>query len=202
MDSIQKIGQVIGRSVVSLQTANKLGEIHDLLLDPQSGRLAGFSIKRPDDSYALVANEEIHGIGPDAVMINRDESLLAADQSPLKGLPLIKHELVGVKVITDSGHLMGTVADIFIHLSETPTFIYEVRSSIFDKLLGHAFYFPASVGCVLSHDRTALVVSGNPETMDRKLNTVTRRLIGNFEVGTYQPGRVQISVRSHVDSEL
>ena len=201
MNSAQNIDRLIGRSVISLQTANKLGEIHDLLLDPQSGRLAGFSIKRADESYALVDKEEIHSIGPDAVMTKRDESLIPADQSPLKAMPLGKNELVGVKVITESGHLMGSVADIFIHLSERPIFIYEVRSSIFDKLLGHAFYFPASVGCVLAHDLTALVVSGDPDTMDHKLDVVTRRLLGNFEVGTYQPGRVRISVRSHVDSE-
>jgi uncharacterized protein YrrD len=199
MESIQNIDKLIGRSVLSLGTANKLGEVDDLFVDPEAGQLAGVSVKRPDESYASVEHRDIHSIGPDAVMINQDDSLLPSDQLPLKDLPLAKNQLIGVKVITEGGQLIGSIASLFVHLTERPEFIYEVRSSIFDKLLGHAFYLPGSVGAVLADDRTALVISVGVETMDRSLDAVTKRLLAPREVHAYRAGGIQVTVRSHSD---
>ena len=199
MESIQNIDKLIGRSVLSLHTANKLGAVHDVCVEPERGQLAGMSVKRSDESYASVEDRNIHSIGPDAVMINEDDSLLPPEEFPLKHLPVAKHQLIGVKVITEGGELVGSIASVFIHLTEKPEFIFEVRSSIFDKLLGHALYFPASVGSVLADDRTALVISGGVETMDRSLEAVSKRLLAPREVHAYRAGGIQVTVRSHSD---
>ena len=200
MNNVQNIDALIGRPVLSLETANRLGQIHDVIVDPLSGSFAGFSIQRAEQSYALVEQREIHSIGPDAVMTNTDDSLIATDESPLKNLSLAKTQLIGVRVVTQHGQFMGNVSNIYIHLAETPAFIYEVRSSIFDKLLGHAFYFPASLASAFSDDRTALVVSDDPDTMDRSLVAATRRLCGDYRMPQYHvAGGVQVTVRSHSD---
>jgi len=199
MDSIQNIDKLLGRPVLSLATAEKLGEVHDLIVDPQTGQLAGLSVKRTDESYVMIDRQDIHSIGPHAVMSNHDKSLLPSDESPLKHLPLAKHQLIGVKVITEGGQLLGRMANVFIHLIEIPNFIYEVRASILDKLLGHSFYFPASVGCVLAGDHSKLVVSGGVETMDRSLAAVTKRVLAPREIRAFQPGAVRVTVRSHSD---
>jgi uncharacterized protein YrrD len=197
MNNLNDIGNLIGRTVLSLETANKLGHVHDLVLEPLNGALAGLSIQKLDESYALVDYQEIHSIGPDAVMINRDQSLLPHDESPIKTLPLAKNELIGVKVITENGQIMGKIANLFIHIADKAVFIYEVRSSIFDRLLGHAFYFPASLGCAFSDDRTSLVVSDDTERIDHKLEAVAKRLLGSYEFTPREPGAPQVSVRSH-----
>lgn len=199
MNSIQNIDKLIGRSVLSLATADKLGAVHDLIVDPEKGRMAGLSVKRIDESYAMIDRKDIHSIGTDAVMSNQDNSLLPSDESPLKRLPLAKHQLIGIKVITEGGELLGSVANVYIHLTEIPNFIYEVRSSILDKLLGHSIYFPASVGCVVAGDLTKLVVSGGVETMDRSLAAVTKRVLAPREIRAFQPGAVHVTVRSHYD---
>ena len=104
-----------------------------------------------------------HSIGPDAVMVHSDQSLVSSDQSPIKAFPLAKNNLIGVKVITEDGKLLGEIANVYVHLGESSLFIYEVRSSILDRLLGHALYFPASFGCAFADDATRLVVSNNTE---------------------------------------
>jgi hypothetical protein len=84
-----------------------------------------------------------------------------------------------VKVITEGGKLLGQVAHVYIHLAETSLFVYEVRSSLLDKLLGHTFYFPASQGCKLSEDATYLVVSNDAaEKADHSLNALATRFFG------------------------
>src|SRR6185503_1438 len=135
---------------------------------------------------------EIHSIGPDAVMIESDQSLVPPDQSPLKTFPFAKNGLIGVKVITEDGKLLGEIANVYVHLDQAKSlFIYEVRSSILDKLLGHALYFPASFGCAFADDASRLVVSNDTERADRKLETIASRLFSPS--GSYNP---QVSVRS------
>ena len=199
MNNVQEIGSLIGRQVLSVDSANKLGHVHDLIVDPLKGQLAGLSIQQLDENLALVEQPEIHSIGPDAVMVARDESLVLHDESRIKTLPKAKNGLKGVQVITDRGQVIGKIANLFICVVEMPLFIYEVRSSIIDKLLGHALYFPASLGCAFSDDGTALVVPDDTDRMDSNLEAAAQRLLGSYECARYEPGAPRVIVRSHSD---
>ncbi len=180
MSNVENIQKLIGRPVVSVETANALGDVEDLILDPLAGELAGFSVRRPDDSQVLASIIDVHDIGPDAIMVERDVSLVLAEASPLNTLPKAKANLLGASVLTEHGQSMGEISGLFLSAAAPYIFIYEVRSSIFDKLLGHAFYFSASLGCALSTDGTALVVKGDTETMDHSLESAGRRLFGPY----------------------
>ncbi|MBA3766377.1 MAG: PRC-barrel domain-containing protein, partial [Acidobacteria bacterium] len=176
---INSIDILIGKSILSRSTANKLGQIHDLIVDPVKGELSGLAVQMPDASLRLVDYREIYSFGPDAVMINSDESAMPALDSPLKALPLAKNNLIGVKVITESGKLLGQIASVYIHLAETSLLVYEVRSSLLDKLLGHSLYFPASQGCALSEGDARLVVTDDTaEKADNTLDALEARLFG------------------------
>lgn len=199
MNNVEKIEQIIGRGIISLETANKLGQVADLLADPLTGQLAGFSVQRPDESFALVSMPDVHDIGPDAIIVERDDSLVPGDESSVKTLPKAKENLIGVKVITEHGQLLGNISNLFLCLDKTPAFIYEVRSSLFDKLLGRAIYFAASLGCAFSDDRTALVVTGAPEDMHHKLETAADRLLGPHQIGFKPTSAIHIEVRSRAE---
>ena len=199
MESVQNIDKLIGRPVLSLESANKLGQIADLLADPISGELAGFSVQKLDETFALVSILDVHDIGPDAIIVERDGSLVPSDESPVKMLPKAKDNLIGVKVITEHGQLLGNISNLYLCFDKRPVFIYEVRSSLFDKLLGRAFYFGASRGCAFSDDRTALVVTGGPEDMHHRLEIAAERLLGPHPIDFKQPSGIHIEVRSHSD---
>jgi uncharacterized protein YrrD len=192
LNNVQNIDVLIGRSVLSVDTANKLGQVHDLIVHPTQGELVGLSVRTSDESHFLLNREEIHSIGPDAVMVRADESLLSPDQSQLEGFPFAKNNLIGVKVITEDGKLLGEIANVYVHLEEMRSlFIYEVRSYILDKLLGHGLYFPASSGCAFADDATRLVVTNETEKADHKLEAIASRLFSPS--GTFNP---HVSVRS------
>jgi uncharacterized protein YrrD len=199
LDNVQNIEQLIGRPVVSLETANQLGRVVDLLADPVSGQLAGFSVQRPDETYALASMIDIHDIGPDAVMVERDHSLVPVADSPVKALPRAKENLIGVKVITEHGQLMGNISNLYLCFDERPVFIYEVRSSLFDKLFGRAFYFAASLGCAFSDDGATLIVTGGPENMYHRLENAAERLLGPYQTDLRPQSGIRIEVRSHAD---
>src|SRR5215212_3658177 len=105
VDGIHTVETLIGRTVLSRATANKLGQTHDLLVDPVKGELAGLSIRMADGSLRLVAYQEIYSFGQDAVMINSDEVAVPVQDSPLKILPLAKNNLIGANVVTGDGKL-------------------------------------------------------------------------------------------------
>jgi uncharacterized protein YrrD len=199
LNNVQNIEQLIGRPVVSLETANKLGHVADLLVDPISGQLAGFLVQRLDESYTLASTLDVHGIGPNAIIVEHDQSLVLADASPLKTLTKAKADLIGVKVITEQGQLLGNISNLYLCVVKRPVFIYEVRSSLFDKLLGRAFYFAASLGCAFSDDATVLVVTGGPENMYHRLESAAERLLGPYNRDVRQNAPVHVEVRSHSD---
>ena len=177
--NVHAIDVLIGRAALSSATANKLGQVHDLIVDPAKGEMRGISIRMGDESLRFVDYQDISSFGSDAVMIKDVESAIRAQDSPLKALPLARHNLIRVKVVTEGGKLVGQIANVYMHLAETLVLIYEVRSSVLDKLLGHALFFPASKGRALSQDGARLVVANDAaETADHSLEGLVTRMFG------------------------
>jgi hypothetical protein len=99
-----------------------------------------------------------------------------------------------------TAELLGNISNLYLCVDKRPVFIYEVRSSLFDKLLERAFYFAASLGCAFSDDGTALVVTGGPESMYHRLEAAAERLLGPYNSDIKQTSGIHIQVRSHADS--
>ena len=189
--SLNSIDILIGKTLVARATANKIGQVHDLIIDPVKGELAGLAVKMADESLRLIDAREISSFGPDAVMVTSDESAITRQDSPLKKSPLARTNLLGAKVITEGGKVLGQIANVYIHLAETSLFVYEVRSSLLDKLLRHTLFFPASWGVAFSEDGTRLVVSNDAaEKADHPLEAAAARL--------FEPGpTIVVRSRSH-----
>ena len=198
MNNIENVQKLIGREVISLETANKLGRVADLLVDTLTGQLAGLSVRRPDNTIALVSVLDVHGIGPDAVVVELDQSLVLLEASPLSVLPKAKEDLTRVKVMTDRGQHLGSISNVFLCIDRRPTFIYEVRSSFIDALLGRAWYFAASLDCALSADGASLVVAAGPEQMHDRLDGAAERVLGPYKL-PQQASVVRVQVRTHAD---
>jgi uncharacterized protein YrrD len=198
LNNVENTQKLIGREVISLETANKLGRVADLLVDTLTGQLAGLSVRRPDNTIALASVLDVHSIGPDAIVVDLDQSLVLVDASPLSALPKAKENLTRVKVMTDRGQHLGSISNVFLCIDKRPTFIYEVRSSFFDALLGRARYFAASLDCALSADGASLVVTAGPEQMHDRLEGAAEGVMGPYRLP--QPsGMVRVEVRSHAD---
>jgi uncharacterized protein YrrD len=181
---VNPVETFVGRAVLSRVSASKLGQLHDLIVNPIKGTLAGVAVKMSDGSLQYVESSEVYSIGPDAVMVNNDRSAISPESSAVKDLPLALNKLSGVEVITEGGKTLGQIANIFIHLAEEPVLLYEVRSSLFDKLLGHALFFPASQGRAFSTSDTRLLVADDTaEVADNSMDALATRLFGPQKEG-------------------
>jgi uncharacterized protein YrrD len=157
LKDVSPINLLTGMTVLSLTSGNKLGQILDLFIDPINGVLLGVTLSLPDGNVAAIAQSEIHSFGRDAVMVASEESVMPVD-SGLPGSGRQASKLIGTKIITESGDVLGHITNIYVTLKPPPSIIYEARQSILDKLLGREFFLPASVGHALSDDASRLVV--------------------------------------------
>jgi len=96
--------------------------------------------------------------------------------------------------------LLGEISNLYLCIDHRPAFIYEVRSSLFDKLLGRAFYFAASLGRAFSGDGTSLIITADPETLDHSLAAAIDRLLpGRRITSLHQTPAVHVEVRTHAE---
>jgi uncharacterized protein YrrD len=149
---------LIGMTVLSRATGNKLGAVQDLYIDPIEGQLKGVTIQTPDGKFAGIDYKNIYSFGQDAVMANDDDAIVPIKEDWVESHSHAKKHLFGVKIVTESGNALGQVANIYVRLSPPPFAIYEVRDSILDKLLGRSFFIFASAGRALSENAERIVV--------------------------------------------
>lgn len=152
------VNSLIGKTVLSRSTGNKLGQVYDLYIDPIEGLLIGVTIKTIDGVMGGLEYKDIYSFGQDAVMAENDEAVTPLADDWLEGHSHAKKHLIGVKIVTESGKLLGNVGDIYVQLTPPPKVIYEVRESVFDKLLGRSFFMYASAGSALSNNAERIVV--------------------------------------------
>ena len=107
-----------GRAVVDIDAAEKLGRIDRVVLDPEARAVAGFVVSRGSSllkksgEHLMVPASCVHAVGPDAVTVHWDASP-APDEPSLDKLPRVS-DMVGRKVVSDQGRLLGTVDDVLI----------------------------------------------------------------------------------------
>lgn len=160
MNSVRNISSVeslIGKSVLSLASGNKLGQIVDALIDPARGAAVGLVLEKPDGSIGVTPFSHIASFGEDAIMAKNDASFVA-DDDPIALAPRAKKNLTGAQIITEGGKILGDVAAVYLHLKFPPLAIYEVRESVLDKLLGRALFIPAMLSLAVSDDAQRIIV--------------------------------------------
>jgi uncharacterized protein YrrD len=198
---VSPISLLTGMPVLSLASGNKIGQILDLFIDPINGVLLGVTVLLGDGRFAGIMQDEIYNFGKDAVMVRTDESIVPLENGALaRGQQASK--LIGTKIITESGDVLGQIADIFVTLKPPPHILYEARQSLFDKLLGREFFLPASVGYALSDDAARLVV---PDvTPDIAASDLSSLLSQHIEVRSFDEtgGRTKAASFSQDDDTI
>ena len=106
-----------GQPVVDIDAAETLGRIDEVIVDPEARRVAAFVIScgaalTRHRVKTLLPPSAVHAIGPDAVTV-RGGAGSAEDPARLQHLPRIS-DLVGRKVVSRSGRLLGIVCDVLI----------------------------------------------------------------------------------------
>ncbi len=104
------------RAVIQADTAEKLGNVQDVVLDPAAGVVDGLLVTRGQSllggTSTFVPTSQIRAIGPDAILA----LIRASENNPPPDRPgsVRLSDLIGRKVVSQSGQLLGSVADVQI----------------------------------------------------------------------------------------
>ena len=154
-NDVVSVSALAGMPVLSLSTGNKLGCVSDVRVDPVNGTLVSLTLE--GGQGAELAYEQVYSFGSDAVMATSESSLISSATAAMEPGRRAK-DLIGTKVVMESGEVLGEIADVLVTLKPPPGVVYEIRRSMLDRLLGRTFFIPASVGYALSDDAARLVV--------------------------------------------
>lgn len=114
---MKKIQDIIGLPLISIDEATELGEIKDVLLDPDEGRVKYLLIM--DEKWylggKLVSFDRVLSIGSDAVTV-QDEGILQEFSQVEDAMMLAKNDIkiLGAKVFTEKGRFIGVIEEYYI----------------------------------------------------------------------------------------
>jgi len=117
---------LVGRPVVDLSNGEDVAEVRDVVFDPTSGLLTGFTLNErgawTGRLQAVLPIDRVSSIGTGAVVIARIEALgdVPASDDVVHAAADAHAEVVDDLVVTESGRTLGTVKDVVIAGGPSP----------------------------------------------------------------------------------
>lgn len=131
-----KGSQLVGRAVIDMEAAERLGKIKEIIVQRDGERVAGFVIVHGETVVGsggkrrMISASAVHSIGPDAMTVRGSGMQELAE---LDNLPRMS-DIIGHKMITQSGRLLGVINDMLIDRTDGRIVGFVVGESVRNKL--------------------------------------------------------------------
>ena len=131
-----KGSQLVGRAVIDMEAAERLGKIKEIIVQRDGERVAGFIVVHGETMVAtrgkrrMISASAVHSIGPDAMTV-RGSSM--HELAELENLPRMS-DIIGHKMITQSGRLLGVIDDMLINRADGTIVGFVVGQGVRSKL--------------------------------------------------------------------
>ncbi|MCL1853630.1 MAG: hypothetical protein FWF88_11480 [Peptococcaceae bacterium] len=108
--------EILGLCIVNIQTADEIGKIRDVLLDPASKGIAFYVLAEPSDYFGarLISQKHAVGLGGFALTVTGEQVIEDVAHCP-QAIELLKGDVqvVGTHALSDKGVLLGMIRQIF-----------------------------------------------------------------------------------------
>jgi uncharacterized protein YrrD len=131
-----KGSQLVGRAVIDMEAAERLGKIKEIIVQRDGERVAGFIIVHGETIVGtggkrrMIPASAVYSIGPDAMTV-RGSSM--QELAELDNLPRMS-DIIGHKMITQSGRLLGVIDDMLINRADGTIVGFVVGEGVRNKL--------------------------------------------------------------------
>ena len=132
-----KGSQLVGRAVIDLESANRLGRIKEIIVQRDGERVAGFiavvgeTIVGTGGTKRVIPASALHSIGPDAITVRG--SGIKERPHELDDLPRMS-DVIGHKMVTRSGRLLGSIDDMLVDGADGTIIGFTVGEGVRNKL--------------------------------------------------------------------
>jgi uncharacterized protein YrrD len=128
---MQKVSDVIGRSVVSSEGGERIGRVSDVLLDPGSHRVVGLVLSGGVfKSEQVLRYADVQTLGRDAVIARGSEGVLDAEEWRRQGVEAFRSStLTHKRVLTTGGRDLGEIDEVYLDDQSGAVEAFDVRDS-------------------------------------------------------------------------
>jgi uncharacterized protein YrrD len=132
-----KGSQLVGRAVIDMEAAERLGKIKEIIVQRDGERVAGFVVAHGETivgtggTRRIIPASALHSIGPDAITVRG--SAIKERLADLDSLPRMS-DVVGHKMVTQSGRLLGSINDVLIKGEDGTIIGFAVGEGVRNKL--------------------------------------------------------------------
>jgi uncharacterized protein YrrD len=128
-DLLMRATSLVGLPVVTTSTGEDIAETRDVIYIPDLGRVAGFTLNKRGRLAGRLKNvlamEQVHAVGRDAVMVT-DASALDAPEGDAAAHDARGRNVIGNQVLTDTGKELGIVRDLIVEMNRGEVIGYEL----------------------------------------------------------------------------
>ena len=123
---------LIGRPIVDASTGDDVAEVRDVVFDAARGEVTQFTLRRRGflgrRLKEVLDMSDVIAVGTDAVIIRTSEDLGNPSESQDDRAPDPGGEVIGDRVLTESGRFLGTLKDVIIMTGARPLVVgFEVH---------------------------------------------------------------------------
>jgi uncharacterized protein YrrD len=140
-----KATELRGMRVVSVPGAENLGEVEDLVLNPNldAQRVVAVRVKSVPEGLVKTVSAVDVVIGHDAVAIKEVRSIPEEELTELEGTVDLS-KLLGSKVMSHGGNILGNVEDVEVEPSDLSITGYDLGKGALADLFGGKSSLPAA----------------------------------------------------------
>lgn len=167
-----------------MDAAERLGKVKEIIVQRDGERVAGFVVSHSENilgtggTRRTVPASALNAIGPDAITVH-GRGVTENSSAELDSLPRLS-DVIGHKMVTQSGRLLGAIDDILIDAKDGTIIGFVVGEGMKSKLenmfnteRGHtAGYVRADADLQVGNDLIVVpddaFVAGDPETLGRE----------------------------------
>jgi uncharacterized protein YrrD len=131
-----KATQLVGRAVIDMEGAERLGKIKEIIVQNDGERVAGFIVARGETIVGtggkrqMIPAAAVYSIGPDALTVRQSRM---QELAGLDTLPRMR-DIIGHKMVTRGGRLLGVIDDMLINGSDGSIVGFVVGEGVRNKL--------------------------------------------------------------------
>jgi sporulation protein YlmC with PRC-barrel domain len=131
-----------GLELVDTKRAVSIGTVDGFVVDPRTHRITALRLTHVDADGEFVDYDELEGFGRDAVTVAGSGRIRPARDQRDEGVASRDLDLVGKRLLTESGNEVGEITDVEFDPSDgTVTELFTPRASIAgDRLIGVGSY--------------------------------------------------------------
>ena len=132
-----KGSQLVGRAVIDMEAAERLGRVKEIIVQHDGERVGGFVVVRGETivgtggTRRMIHASAVYSIGPDAMTVRG--SAMKERLAELDNLPRMS-DIIGHRTVTRSGRLLGVIDDMLINGADGTIVGFVVGEGVRNKL--------------------------------------------------------------------